>query len=43
VGGRIVAEVLVGLIDEDPTSFRKSNPAWTPRKTFSDFLADPGG
>ncbi len=38
VGGRIVAEVLVGLIDKDPTSYRQNNQAWTPRKTLSDLL-----
>jgi hypothetical protein len=30
VGGRIVGEVLVGLIDADPESFRSVDPAWTP-------------
>ena len=30
VGGRIVAETLVGLIDADPTSFRSADPSWTP-------------
>ena len=38
VGGRIVAEVLVGLIDKDPTSYRQ-NKEWTPRKTLCDLLA----
>src|SRR5206468_3703462 len=30
VGGRIVGEVLVGIIDADPESFRPVDPAWTP-------------
>ena len=30
VGGRIVGEVLVGIIDADPESFRAVDPAWTP-------------
>lgn len=30
VGGRIVAEVLLGLIDGDPTSYRNAEAAWTP-------------
>jgi hypothetical protein len=30
VGGRIVGEVLVGLIDADPESFRSVDPGWTP-------------
>jgi hypothetical protein len=38
VGGRIVAEVLVGLIDADPTSFRKNNQEWRPKKTLSELL-----
>jgi hypothetical protein len=39
VGGRIVAEVLVGLIDADATSFRKNSEEWRPRKTLSELLA----
>jgi hypothetical protein len=39
VGGRIVAEVLVGLIDADATSFRKSGQEWRPHKTLSELLA----
>ena len=39
VGGRIVAEVLVGLIDADETSFRRSGEEWRPRKTLSELLA----
>jgi len=30
VGGRIVGEVLVGLMDQDPGSFRAAAPTWTP-------------
>jgi hypothetical protein len=39
VGGRIVTEVLVGLIDADPTSFRNIDHDWRPRKTLSELLA----
>ena len=35
VGGRIVAEVLVGLIDADARSFRRSHEDWRPQKTLS--------
>jgi hypothetical protein len=30
VGSRIVGEVLVGIIDADPESFRSVDPSWTP-------------
>jgi hypothetical protein len=30
VGGRIVGEVLVGIVDGDPASFRAVDPDWTP-------------
>ena len=30
VGGRIVGEVLVGIVDADPESFRAVDPGWTP-------------
>ncbi len=30
VGGRIVAEVLIGLIRSDPSSYLAQNPRWTP-------------
>lgn len=30
VGGRIVGEVLVGIVDADPASFRSIAPDWTP-------------
>jgi Animal haem peroxidase len=38
VGGRIVTEVLVGLIDADATSFRRSHQEWRPQKTLSELL-----
>jgi len=30
VGGRIVAEVIVGIVREDPESFLSNNPSWRP-------------
>jgi hypothetical protein len=30
VGGRIVAEVLIGIIDADPASYRSREPGWNP-------------
>jgi hypothetical protein len=30
VGGRIVAEVLLGIVDGDPESYRALDPGWTP-------------
>lgn len=39
VGGRIVAEVLVGLIDADAMSYRQSGQEWRPRKTLAELLA----
>lgn len=30
VGGRIVAEVLFGLLDADPGSYRNTEPGWRP-------------
>ena len=39
IGGLIVTEVLVGLIDADQTSFRNASQDWRPRKTFSELLA----
>ena len=30
IGGRVVAEVLVGLAEKDPSSFLKAQPDWTP-------------
>jgi Animal haem peroxidase len=42
VGGRIVAEVLVGLLEGDPNSFLRQEPTWRPRLgTDGDFtMAD---
>jgi hypothetical protein len=34
-----VAEVLVGLIDADATSVRRSHQQWRPRKTLIELLA----
>jgi hypothetical protein len=39
VGGRIVSEVLIGLIDADATSFRRNDPDWRAEKTLSELLA----
>jgi hypothetical protein len=39
VGGRIVAEVFVGLVDADVTSYRRSRQEWRPKKTLSALLA----
>ena len=42
VGGRIVGEVLLGIIDCDPASYRSLNPAWSPpagRRTVGELLA----
>ena len=39
VGGRIVTEVLVGLIDADATSYRQGDHEWRPQKTLSELLA----
>jgi len=38
VGGQIVAEVLVGLVSWDATSFLKSRHEWRPKKTLSELL-----
>ncbi len=37
VGGRIVAEVLVGLLEADPSSYLHRSPAWTPELEPGDF------
>jgi hypothetical protein len=49
VGGRLVGEVLVGIIDSDPESFRSVEPDWQPtlpgrRGSFglADILVPPG-
>jgi hypothetical protein len=39
VGGRIVAEVLVGLIDADQASFRHNRHGWKSQITLSELLA----
>ena len=42
VGGRIVGEVLLGIIDCDPTSYRSENPSWEPppgRRRLGDLLS----
>ncbi|HEX3870125.1 MAG TPA: hypothetical protein VHV77_06805, partial [Pirellulales bacterium] len=39
VGGRIVAEVLVGLIDADAASYRRNTPEWRPQRTLCELLA----
>jgi hypothetical protein len=42
VGGRIVGEVLVGIIDADPESFRAVDPTWRPAQPgfgLTDILA----
>jgi hypothetical protein len=49
VGGRIVAEVLIGLIRSDPASYLAQEPRWTPTLTsagenfrMTDFLQFAG-
>jgi hypothetical protein len=50
VGGRIVGDVLVGILDADPESFRAVDPGWQPtlpaakagRYGLSDFLTTAG-
>jgi Animal haem peroxidase len=50
VGGRIVAEVLIGLLDADPESYRNAEPGWRPvlpstepgRFTMGDLLVFAG-
>jgi hypothetical protein len=42
VGGRIVAEVLTGLVDGDKTSFRQVSPEWRPRRTLTERLVSGG-
>ncbi|MGA7841706.1 MAG: peroxidase family protein [Candidatus Acidiferrales bacterium] len=39
VGGRIVAEVLVSLIEADPTSFCHNSQGWKSQRTISELLA----
>jgi hypothetical protein len=49
VGGRIVADVLIGLIQSDPSSYLVQEPTWTPTLTsagssfrMKDFLTFAG-
>ena len=39
VGGRIVTDVLVGLVDADATSFRQNSRDRQPQKTLVELLA----
>jgi hypothetical protein len=41
VGGRIVAEVLVGLLEGDPESFLRQTPRWTPARSAELLGRDP--
>jgi heme peroxidase len=38
VGGRIVAEVIITLLDRDPASVRCAGPRWRPRRALRDLL-----
>ncbi len=38
VGGRIVAEVIVTLLNRDPASVRFADPEWEPRRSFIELL-----
>ena len=38
VGGRIVTEVIVTLLDRDPTSVRFADADWKPRRSLLDLL-----
>jgi hypothetical protein len=38
VGGRIVADVLVGLVSADATSFLQNRQEWSPKKTLCELL-----
>lgn len=40
IGARIVADVLVGLIDADGNSFRHSNEEWRPHKALNGMLSN---
>jgi hypothetical protein len=42
VGGRIVAEVLVGVLDCDPGSVRSSDPSWRPKGSLIEMLTQFG-
>jgi hypothetical protein len=39
VGGRIVTEVIVGILDRDPASLRSAGPGWRPQYCLSELLA----
>ncbi len=41
VGGRIVTEVLVTLLDRDPGSVRSADPGWRPRASLIELLRPP--
>ena len=51
VGGRIVAEVLLGLLDADPGAYRNAEPGWRPKMpssrpghfTMADLVVPAGG
>jgi hypothetical protein len=43
VGGRIVADVLIGLLDRDPASVRSADPKWRPRGSVIDLLLQSVG
>jgi len=45
IGGRIVGEVLVGLLELDPSSVRHAPQSWTPSATLAELLIglDHGG
>jgi hypothetical protein len=43
VGARIVGEVLVGLLDLDPTSVRAAPADWRPRFSLVDLLTGLSG
>jgi hypothetical protein len=42
VGGRIVAEVIITLLDRDPASVRHADPKWRPRRSLIDLLVSGG-
>jgi hypothetical protein len=40
VGGRIVAEVVVTMLDRDPASVRSADPGWRPRAPLIDLFLE---